>query len=170
MKNLLVKSQVLEQRNFEKWLQQRGSKIPSFGLLRQIREVLPHISIYNVSALMELNKGADFEGMSVFDLTLYLHNQFYPPLDENKIAAILSEFDLFVLEPNSCCFTFEALLSVLAARCGIDGAGIQKRECDVCLEELGWHDSVLPCGHVYHESCIIYFVGDACPECGNNKQ
>ncbi len=149
---------------FRKWLQNR-QKVPPFSTLLRLRQIHQEnnmeISIYSVKAIidgildnpelkeLDLISALNF---GIFTLTIYLHNQYFPILEETNIEQLCHAYEQFESEPNTW-YTYESILARLSAPLGIKSK-IQKSKCPVCLESLGWHQPFLKCGHVYHENCM----------------
>ena len=143
-----------DQPSFKEWLYNR-QKVPPFSILFRLRQIHQdnnlQISIYSVQAIIDTIKEPELD-IGIFKLTVYLHNQYYPILEEIQIAQLLEAYERFEPEPNTC-YTYEAILAQLSKPLGIKSK-IRKSKCLVCLESLGWHDPFLGCGHVYHRNCM----------------
>lgn len=154
---------------FSEWLHRR-QRIPSVKALTTLRKFHTEndreLTIYSICDVLDALKHSEVSefvpphyrqilsellDFGAFQLIMYCQNRYFPSLTEDEISKLLSAYDFFEPESNTC-YTFEALLSTLSRNMGID-TEIKHEECCVCLGYLDKTSVRLPCEHLYHKDC-----------------
>lgn len=140
--------------SFRQWLENRRNPSVSQQMLRWFRDLhgVETPSIYTVAHILKVTQDPELTKIGAWTLIIYLHNQYFPPITDEQAKLICDHYARWEDEKIIYC-TFEVILHIICEKLGID-CKIKTSECAICREPLGWHETVLSCGHVFHSACL----------------
>lgn len=162
---------------FTEWLKHREN-VPSHQEIIEMRKVYRFVeaqypknkrecNFYKLEPFIHILKQFEttkylLEKYNNMVLFRYFTNQYQKTFTQDEKEKIIEKLKTFKSEANVW-ETFSVILTKICYELEIPFFESISQECAICLNNIGWEEYPLDCGHVYHKHCLSKLK--SCPIC-----